>query len=80
MKFNVWDIEWDCDERKAATLPKKVELDTETEDGFGIEDDQEIAQELYDRYGVEVNSFRTDLNGEDDSFGDYVNEVESEIS
>ena len=80
MKFNVWDIDWDCDKRKAATLPKKVVLNTETEDGFSIEDEQDIAQELYERYDAEVNGFRTDLNCEHDSFVDYVNEVESNIS
>ena len=80
MKFNVWDIDWDCDKQKAATLPKKVVLNTETEDGFSIKDDQDIAQELYERYDVEVNGFRTDLNCENDSFGYYVNDVESKIS
>jgi len=70
----VTDIKWETDGCKVDNLPTEVEVD----DDLG---DDEIADYLSDEYGWLVDSFALPMDDEDrDYFGEYVNEVEGQVS
>ena len=63
-------------------LPASVTLELEDLDGLGVSD-EDVADELSDRYGFCVNSFYCDKYDEDgelvDEFGDKINEIEGKL-
>ena len=70
----VTNIKWKTDGYKVDNLPTEVEVD----DDLG---DDEIADYLSDEYGWLVDSFALPMDDEDrDYFGEYVNEVEGQVS
>lgn len=54
IKVKVWDIDWDTDVENVPELPSETMLELEDIDGLGV-DDQDVADELSDRYGFCVN-------------------------
>lgn len=71
--MKVTNIKWETD-GVDVELPKEVEVDD------NISDD-EIADYLSDTYGWLVDSFAVPMTDDDrDYFGEYVNEVEGQVS
>ena len=71
--MKVSNIKWETD-GVDVELPKEVEVDD------NISDD-EIADYLSDTYGWLVDSFAVPMTDDDrDYFGEYVNEVEGQVS
>ena len=60
IKVKVWDIDWDTDGENVPELPSETILEIEDIDGLGV-DDQDVADELSDRYGFCVNSFYSEF-------------------
>ena len=60
VKVKVWDIDWDTDGENVPELPSETMLELEDIDGLGV-DDQDVADELSDRYGFCVNSFYSEF-------------------
>lgn len=60
IKVKVWDIDWDTDGENVPELPSETMLELEDIDGLGV-DDQDVADELSDRYGFCVNSFYSEF-------------------
>lgn len=60
IKVKVWDIDWDTDVENVPELPSETMLELEDIDGLGV-DDQDVADELSDRYGFCVNSFYSEF-------------------
>ena len=60
VKVKVWDIEWDTDGENVPELPSEIMLELEDLDGLGV-NDQDVADELSDRYGFCVNSFYSEF-------------------
>lgn len=56
IKCIIWNIVWDTDGEKVPELPTDVTLELEDLDGLGV-NDQDVADELSNRYGFCVNSF-----------------------
>lgn len=83
IKCVITNIDWDTDGEKVSTLPTDVTLELEDLDGLGVSD-QDVADELSDKYGYCVNSFYCDKYDEDgsyvDEFGEKVNQVEAQVS
>ena len=70
----VTNIKWETDGYEVDDLPTEVEVDDDL-------DEDEIADYLSDEYGWLVESFALPMDDEDrDYFGEYVNEVEGQIS
>jgi hypothetical protein len=70
----VTNIKWETDGYEVNNLPNEVEVDDNLSD-------DEIADYLSDEYGWLVDSFALPMDDEDrDYFGEYVNEVEGQIS
>lgn len=70
----VTNIKWETDGYEVNNLPTEVEVDDDL-------NDDEIADYLSDEYGWLVESFALPMDDEDrDCFGEYVNEVEGQIS
>ena len=71
--MKVTDIKWETD-GVDVELPKEVEVDDNMSD-------DEIADYLSDTYGWLVDSFAVPMTDDDrDYFGEYVNEVEGQVS
>lgn len=71
--MKVTDIKWETD-GVDVELPKEVEVDDNMSD-------DEIADYLSDTYGWLVDSFAIPMTDDDrDYFGEYVNEVEGQVS
>lgn len=83
IKCVITNIDWDTDGEVIEYLPANVTLELEDLDGLGVSD-EDVADELSDRYGFCVNSFYCDKYDEDgalvDEFGDKINEIESKVS
>lgn len=83
IKCVITNIDWDTDGEVIEYLPASVTLELEDLDGLGVSD-EDVADELSDRYGFCVNSFYCDKYDEDgalvDEFGDKINEIESKVS
>ena len=83
IKCVVTNIDWDTDGEEIKELPANVTLELEDLDGLGVSD-EDVADELSDRYGFCVNSFYCDKYDEDgalvDEFGDKINEIEAKVS
>lgn len=83
IKCVITNIDWDTDGEVIEYLPANVTLELEDPDGLGVSD-EDVADELSDRYGFCVNSFYCDKYDEDgalvDEFGDKINEIESKVS
>ena len=60
VKVKVWDIDWDTDGENVPELPSETMLELEDLDGLGV-NDQDVADELSDRYGFCVNSFYSEF-------------------
>lgn len=60
VKVKVWDIDWDTDGENVTELPSEIMLELEDIDGLGV-NDQDIADELSDRYDFCVNSFYSEF-------------------
>ena len=60
IKVKVWDIDWDTDGENVPELPSETMLELEDIDGLGV-DDQDVSDELSDRYGFCVNSFYSEF-------------------
>ena len=83
IKCVITNIDWDTDGEVIEYLPANVTLELEDLDGLGVSD-EDVADELSDRYGFCVNSFYCDKYDEDgalvDEFGDKINEIEGKVS
>ena len=83
IKCVITNIDWDTDGEEIKELPVNVTLELEDLDGLGVSD-EDVADELSDRYGFCVNSFYCDRYDEDgalvDEFGDKINEIEGKVS
>lgn len=83
VKCVITNIDWDTDGEEIKELPANVTLELEDLDGLGVSD-EDVADELSDRYGFCVNSFYCDKYDEDgalvDEFGDKINEIEGKVS
>lgn len=83
IKCVITNIDWDTDGEVIEYLPASVTLELEDLDGLGVSD-EDVADELMDRYGFCVNSFYCDKYDEDgalvDEFGDKINEIEGKVS
>jgi hypothetical protein len=83
IKCVITEIDWDTDGEEIEGLPANVTLELEDLDGLGVSD-EDVADELSDRYGFCVNSFYCDKYDEDgslvDEFGDKINEIEDKVS
>lgn len=83
IKCVITNIDWDTDGEATEYLPVNVTLELEDLDGLGVSD-EDVADELSDRYGFCVNSFYCDKYDENgalvDEFGDKINEIEGKIS
>jgi len=84
VKCVITNIDWDTDGEKIKELPKDVTFEMDYDDEYGAELDQEVADELSDRYGFCVNTFYPIYYDEDgfvlDSWGEKVNQIEARIS
>ena len=70
----VTNIKWETDDYEVDNWPTEVEVDDDL-------NEDEIADYLSDEYGWLVNGFALPMDDEDrDYFGEYVNEVEGQIS
>ena len=82
IKCVITNIDWDTDGEVIEHLPANVTLELEDLDGLGVSD-EDVADELSDRYGFCVNSFYCDKYDEDgalvDEFGDKINEIEGKL-
>lgn len=82
IKCVITNIDWDTDGEVIEYLPASVTLELEDLDGLGVSD-EDVADELSDRYGFCVNSFYCDKYDEDgalvDEFGDKINEIEGKL-
>ena len=75
-KVIVSKIDWETDGFEV-DLPDEVELPM----GFDAHDDDAIANYLSDTYGFLVNGYSVPMvDGDEDEFGLYVNEVEGKVS
>ena len=84
IKCILTNIDWDTDGEEIKNLPNDVTLEMDYDDEYGAALDEEVANELSDRYGFCVNSFYSTYYDEDgfvlDNWGDRVNEVEGKVS
>ena len=82
IKCVITNIDWDTDGEVIEYLPASVTLELEDLDGLGVSD-EDVADELSDRYGFCVNSFYCDKYDEDgalvDEFGNKINEIEGKL-
>ena len=82
IKCVITNIDWDTDGEVIEYLPANVTLELEDLDGLGVSD-EDVADELSDRYGFCVNSFYCDKYDEDgalvDEFGNKINEIEGKL-
>lgn len=83
VKCVITNIDWDTDGEEIEYLPANVTLELEDLEGLGVSD-EDVADELSDRYGFCVNSFYCDKYDENgalvDEFGNKINEIEGKIS
>ena len=83
VKCVITNIDWDIDGEEIEYLPANVTLELEDLEGLGVSD-EDVADELSDRYGFCVNSFCCDKYDENgalvDEFGNKITEIEGKIS
>ena len=74
IKCILTNIDWDTDGEEIKDLPSDVTLEMDYDDEYGAALDEEVANELSDRYGFCVNSFNVQYFDEDgfllDNWGD----------
>ena len=85
IKCVITDIDWETDgEVVIKTLPKNVTFEIDYDKEFGADLDNEVADELSDRFNFCVNSFNLNCFDEDgfylDAWGERVNEIEGKVS
>ena len=84
IKCVITNIDWDTDGEEIKELPKDVTFEIDYDEEYGTNLDNEVADELSDRYGFCVNSFNLNCFDEDgfclDAWGERVNEIEGKVS
>jgi len=82
VKAVVSRIDWDTDGKVVESLPQNTTINMEVDERDNLDD--EVVNKLSDEYGYCVNSFAVEYYDEDgeyiDTFGDYVNSVEAQVS